>query len=405
MTEMPCEVCVNEEVPVQECPMCKYSMCGSCMSRYLLSTHLDAHCMRCRRAWDLAIMRKLFPRRFLDEDYKRHRETVLLERERSRFPATMDAIALDREVEQLQVNITLLSMRLKEMKTRLKGLLNPADRPAATRYAVGIPCPFEGCRGFLDQGSGRCGICDRLVCLGCNTAGHEGRDCHPEDRAQWEEIRRTTRPCPGCHTRIFKVSGCDQMWCPVCRTPFSWQSGEVVRGEIHNPHYFEWLFRQGGNHARPPPPCDGARPPFDRRRLGNGPDGFILLSFHRLLVHIRLVELPRLQGDPDMTLDLRKQYLRGDISEAAFTQRLRHRENRRLRQTEFGRVLEMLHEAGNDILQRALVSGDARREAVTNVTALLPYVNDCFRTIGRTYECMHPRIALDTMTFTRFTSE
>ena len=46
---------------------------------------------------------------------------------------------------------------------------------------------------------------------------------------------------------------CDQMYCTVCHTPFSWKTGKIVTGVIHNPHYYDWQRSQNGGVAPRPP--------------------------------------------------------------------------------------------------------------------------------------------------------
>jgi hypothetical protein len=61
-----------------------------------------------------------------------------------------------------------------------------------------------------------------------------------------KSIREDTKPCPKCHERIFKIDGCDQMFCMardeagrVCEAVWSWRTGEETPGVIvHNPHAF-----------------------------------------------------------------------------------------------------------------------------------------------------------------------
>lgn len=132
-------------------------------------------------------------------------------------------------------------------------------------------CPGEGCRGFLNE-AWVCGVCDLSVCRHCQVgleedevapercaditeACAEGKHwhiCNPDQVATARMLARDTKPCPKCKALISKIDGCDQMWCTQCQTPFSWITGQVEEGRVHNPHYYEWMRRNKGSVPREP---------------------------------------------------------------------------------------------------------------------------------------------------------
>jgi len=129
-------------------------------------------------------------------------------------------------------------------------------------------CPIESCRGFLST-QWKCGICGIHTCSKChvpkndqkngpsgssgpsdtsNQDAEEQQDnhvCNPDDVATADLLDQDTRPCPQCGTGIFKIDGCDQMWCIECHCAFSWITGAIATGHVHNPHYFEYQRRTG----------------------------------------------------------------------------------------------------------------------------------------------------------------
>ena len=47
-------------------------------------------------------------------------------------------------------------------------------------------------------------------------------------------IKKETVKCPNCATPIYKISGCDQMWCTSCNIAFNWRTGRKIKGIIHH---------------------------------------------------------------------------------------------------------------------------------------------------------------------------
>lgn len=126
-------------------------------------------------------------------------------------------------------------------------------------------CPYGDCRGFLNS-DWKCGLCDNRTCSKCHVViGKEEKEhsatttsrntninthvCNPDDVKSAKLLDKDSKPCPKCASMIFKISGCDQMWCTACNTAFSWKTGEAIDPRImHNPHFFEWLRRNPENN-------------------------------------------------------------------------------------------------------------------------------------------------------------
>lgn len=135
------------------------------------------------------------------------------------------------------------------------------------------PCPAKDCKGFISS-KYKCGICEIKICKDCHEiveediksetevkteedekdSTHQTRvlehTCNKDDIESAKAILKETKSCPKCAVRVYKIDGCDQMYCTQCHTAFSWTSGKIVTGTIHNPHYFEYLRNNNLNIPR-----------------------------------------------------------------------------------------------------------------------------------------------------------
>jgi hypothetical protein len=129
-------------------------------------------------------------------------------------------------------------------------LMATVKKPGEKRTFT-MKCPAPECRGFLNT-QYVCGLCERGTCAHCLTLYSEtqpdGRkhECKPEDVETVKEIKKSCRNCPSCGMSIFRIEGCNQMFCTSCNTAFDWATGrELVTNQIHNPHYSEYLKKMG----------------------------------------------------------------------------------------------------------------------------------------------------------------
>ena len=235
---------------------CDFAACKSCIRRYLLQSSLDPHCMSCKNMWGQEFIVMNLNRSFISKDYKNHRSELLLEQEISKMPGTIEAAkrvkesedelefasAIDVEIETLKERIVILQTERYRHIRNSENLLNKTSTNKEKQKFV-MPCPSESCRGFLSS-QYKCQLCNIHTCPKCveiiGTDKNEVHVCDEDKVKSAEFIRKSTKPCPCCGTRISKVSGCDQMWCTECKTAFSWNTGNIEKGVVHNPHFYEY---------------------------------------------------------------------------------------------------------------------------------------------------------------------
>ena len=435
------------------CSYCPFESCATCASRYLLDTTEDPHCMNCRRGWSREILVSNFTQKFVTQTYKARRENILLERERSLMPATQPYVEMEIQVRKLTKEIVKHKYELERMQEKLHALdrmpvtvamaeqdLTRADarvwihrqltdhkiqiqkhiyeidhREWHQRHLMGMifgedqldferrkfvrACPYADCKGFLST-AWRCGVCENWACPDCHEGKGPNKDaphtCDPNNIETAKLLARDSRPCPSCASMIFKIDGCDQMYCTQCHTAFSWRTGRVETGTIHNPHYYEFQRARGTLQRNPGDvPCGGyplwneVWPLVPRANIFYGFISNAYRSYH----HIQYVVMPRYNINVrNDNRDLRIKFMLNDISEDDFKKKIQQREKARQRKTDIRQVVEMLTAVLTDLFQTFLTTKNID-ELVDSLHELKTHYNTTLTTVSRRYtNCVVPRL-------------
>jgi ribosomal protein S27AE len=240
--------------------------------------------------------------------------------------------------------------------------------------------------------------------------------CKQEDVDTAKLISTDSRNCPKCATTIFKIDGCDQMWCTQCHTAFSWSRG-TIETRIHNPHYYEWLRLNGGNLQREIGDVECGRElhygmiskefaSVDKQLFNN------IQQVLQACDHIEQLNLPLFRVNPVVNNEgLRIAYMRKQIDKATFRYLLYKEQKKHEKKQEVYHILQLFIQAMTDIMFRIKnayesnkkIFKDGDKNAVdekvaeirniwNEINTLVTYINSCFDDVSKTYNCVSWRI-------------
>ena len=408
---------------------CNFVACKACVRTYLLNTTNDPHCMDCKKGWTEQFIVSHLNRSFIISDYKQHRRTLLLDREISKLPETMHVAERHKRVDQQKQIIHEINEQLKENRrvynelfaqsqlaySQLNVIKTGKETVDSERKKFIMPCPNNDCRGYLST-QYKCELCTLYTCVHCHDIiGYKKDDPHTciEANIQSAElIKKETKPCPTCGIRISKISGCDQMWCTECHKAFSWSTGLVDNGVIHNPHFYQYQREQAGGDAPPRNPGDivcgglchyadlnscilakiqyGARLPdtdYDlREHVGN---------IHRFINHILNVDLNATRTRVRVLSDfeeVRCNYILQRISKEDMAKTIYRNDALRKKLTEMLHLYELISVVGVEMFAKLIASKLRGSEFtsfliqhINEYNTLRIYCNKQFKTISITY--------------------
>jgi hypothetical protein len=238
----------------------------------------------------------------------------------------------------------------------------------------------------------KCGLCGIRSCPECHEQKGENHVCNPDQVATAKLMANDTKPCPKCQTPIYKIDGCDQMWCTQCHTAFSWKTGRTET-VIHNPHYYEWMRKQTHGEIPRDAGCVPRLEYANARRIGRFANKEIMDFVTKLVrntVHIEQVELNRFAEINRVTVnqDLRVAYLRGQIDEEKFKVLLQRAEKSTVKREEIRNILLMLVASTTDIVRRfeSAATPDYYPTFLLELSSIKDYANEHLMEISKTYK-------------------
>lgn len=234
---MKCGVCDTNAVYLT-CP-CGYGACVECCKQYAIPS-----CMSCRVGFTRSFLQRVAPK-LVKDVFRPYHENLFWEREKGLLSNTQILV----EWEEKTI----------ELKKRLRfgeRVVFPT-KPIANLSNTGtFACPEATCRGFVS--GKRCGVCKAQVCGACREIEGEEHVCKPETLESIKAIAVDSKPCPSCATSIFRIDGCNHMFCTHCRTHWDWASGHVLRAST-NHHYLDTArFAQNVATMARPVQCEGS---------------------------------------------------------------------------------------------------------------------------------------------------
>lgn len=427
------------------CPYCNRITCCACTKKYLLTSYDDPHCMNCRAGWNMDFFADTFTKQFINVEYKKHRQNVLIDREMSLLPATQSAAEEYKQNKIIRKKMSTLTKthsnllkifenallsannidnidmynKLKKLHSdasdahfeylynrRLYTLSRKKKRPNKKQQFIRA-CPANNCRGMLST-KWKCALCGIYVCPKCHEILGVSKDakheCKQENIDSVTLLNKDTKPCPKCASLIYRVSGCSQMWCTTCNTAFDWTTLEIItHRRIHNPHFFEWqrahnnynvrLGDQDNNEQCELPDEHALHYKLYSLLIDEKHIDFCMWIPTSILHNTHILEHNFILNDILLgNQDLRIKYLLHEIDDTRFKQQLFVREKINAKNLDVRRLIELVIQICTDYLIKIYATTNKTdcMNILGEIRELIKYVNKQLSCISEKYNMKVP---------------
>lgn len=222
---MNCSICIKKYTGKHRikitCPECNHDVCSQCFVKYIMSVLLKPCCMYCKTPVHICLYKKhISAKRYKDIIHKTFSKTLFIEE------ANISKENNNKEV--------IFSGILDVIRCTKCDTTHDSDRASEATLVVKTDVNEKTHKSIL-----KCILCETVFCISCFIPIHSDKDSHVCDSKM--------KQCPKCFMLIEKTDlGCDQMFCVLCNTVFSWKTGLIVDAKNgHNPHYYEWKRKKG----------------------------------------------------------------------------------------------------------------------------------------------------------------
>ena len=405
-----CDVCCedlnNSTHKLVKCDKCEYKCCKQCVRSYFKDILNEPHCMKCKIEWEPEFVVAAVNKVYYNGEFKENRKAMLTTLEKSRLPDTQNDAKVFLLQEQLDQKVDMIKCQIKDLKLQIKVkeqeiILAHSEflKEKKTGRKVFIMKCQSDCKGFLSS-SYKCDLCNKHTCSKCfEVVDEEDPDpeaahvCKPENVETVSLMKKETRACPGCSVRIYKIDGCNQMWCVECNTAFDWVSGKIVNGTIHNPHYYDYLKKNGGIPRAPGDVLCGGLPNIRSmyekisvlRATGiiEGDISEAMLrnigNVHQFVNHIHHLYTDLAQNTSYQTAlkNIRIKYILSRISDDEFSTAIFKEHKKDSKNQKKKQLLQMVDNVGTDLLQNynAFLDKKVKRNQMVHVEQMIELIN------------------------------
>jgi hypothetical protein len=472
-----CSICYeayNKSNHKQITCYCGMKLCNTCIKTYILSKHTIPHCFECKIEWTREFLMINTNINWVKKEYTEHLKKLLFSNEESQFMTTVDYIErtkernrkyliikdkikeIEKEMNKYRVILNKLEQNKSSLFSEQRRLFRDDNEPENVRREFVCKCPTDNCNGFLSS-QHKCNLCNNSFCSECSELKNTTDEhiCNEDLVKSVQLMKKECKNCPKCTSPIYKIDGCDMMWCVSCHTAFSWQSLKILNANnIHNPHYFQWLASQrnaNGDGQIPRNPNDilcGREinhhfiTPFFNKYLEAANISqykknmiditlatnshanvniynalkpnvkksfdiyFIFTNILNSIQHIRYNEIERftVNYNANDARDLRVEYLQNQINQEEFKANLVKRNKKTEKNNEIRTLLLMYINCATEVFYRILDVFNTEKlvnietlhkqieENLEEFYNLVEYVNQQFERISYTYSCVKYKI-------------